>query len=499
MSSLTTPTRATRGLMVPGIDTKLSADRTSASLSYGGLHTPPQSAHESRRPSLQYSTLSEGPFSASSNSFSYSQPSTPIHGINQVPEGFVQGWHASTGSQMEAMTIMPNGCGSTQISEHSLPVTYAVQPSCNPGAVETTSPYSHLTHRGQDGGIGLQVEPSLPSMETWKPLQEIANGYMDHNTCLGAALFAPAEGLNDIPDVSMPSFSGVGSASHQVHPHLESSSVGNFQAYGVQTALQNHPQVVVPSQLSPQDDYLQHHFSHYMSPDRSQDGYSTSFGSSSTGFHDYETLRAPSPADAYFAHSEDEDYVAIKAEEMSSPFASTSSRRLAVQHGLPTGSKRRSPRRLRKAGKNIACHVHDIRGCLVQCEGKQCYLNPVKYEKGSNKKPHECKYPNCYARFDRSEHLKRHLGKHQDKEERKYPCPLCTKRIGRPDNAGDHFKTHLRPKTKGKRNDHFDWPVLRDAILNSYEDHKSAKKLIDNLHRWMSSGMPDNSSSRREV
>ena len=90
------------------------------------------------------------------------------------------------------------------------------------------------------------------------------------------------------------------------------------------------------------------------------------------------------------------------------------------------------------------------------------------------------------------------MGSHDSKANRKYPCPLCPERkIGRPDNAGDHFKTHLRPKTKGKRNDHVDWEIHHDAILDSYEDKKVSKKLQDGLRRWMDAGMPDTSGSNR--
>ena len=87
------------------------------------------------------------------------------------------------------------------------------------------------------------------------------------------------------------------------------------------------------------------------------------------------------------------------------------------------------------------------------------------------------------------------MGKHS--LERKYPCPLCPKKIGRPDNAGDHFKTHLRAKTKGKRNDHVEWPVLHNAICNGYEDKKVAKKLLDGLRRWIDAGKPETSGTRR--
>jgi hypothetical protein len=95
--------------------------------------------------------------------------------------------------------------------------------------------------------------------------------------------------------------------------------------------------------------------------------------------------------------------------------------------------------------------------------------------------------------------LKRHEGSHSGIDERKYWCPLCPRKIGRPDNAGDHFKTHLRPKTSGKRNEHFDWPQVQDSIWEAYDDKKVAKKLLDGLRRWINTGMLDTSGAKRNV
>lgn len=90
----------------------------------------------------------------------------------------------------------------------------------------------------------------------------------------------------------------------------------------------------------------------------------------------------------------------------------------------------------------------------------------------------------CGKRFERNEHLKRHLILHSN--ERRYHCPLenCKKRISRSDNAGDHFRTHLKEASKGRRNKHTEWPVLRDLLLLKY-DEKDAVKMILRLERWI--------------
>ena len=499
MSSLTTPTRIGRGLMIPGINTKPAIDNASSVLSYGGLHTPPQSAHESRRPSLQYSSLPEAPFSATSTSFGYSQPSTPIHSINPSNDGFTHNWPQPAAALAHSINNISNTSPITHVAERSFQAAFEAQAGYNAAAFDTAPSYSHLTHARSTDRFGLLEGSTLPTHDSWHPSQEIANGFEGQHACLGSTLFPDTQGLSDMASGSISAFGDEDSSMHALCPQLSSSSVGSLHGYNMTTSMYQHPQVVVPSQLSPQDDFSHQQFAYYTSAQNSRDVLSSSFGSSSAAFNDYDIVGPPSPTDAYFAHSEDEDYLMVKTEEIDSPITGPSSHRLAAPNGISLRPKRRSPRRLRKASKNIHCHIHDVRGCLVQCEGKQCYLQPLKVEVGRHNKPHECTYPNCGARFDRSEHLKRHLGKHQDKSERKYPCPLpgCGKKIGRPDNAGDHFKTHLRPKSKGKRNDNFEWPVLRDAILACYDDNETARKLIDGLQRWMASGMPDTSGSRR--
>jgi uncharacterized Zn-finger protein len=104
-------------------------------------------------------------------------------------------------------------------------------------------------------------------------------------------------------------------------------------------------------------------------------------------------------------------------------------------------------------------------------------------------KPHKCPFVSndgqaCGRSFERSEHLKRHSGMHS--QERPYPCPLpgCNKRIGRPDNATDHFKTHLKKDTKGKRNKNCSWYVLEQHIIAKYPQRQS-DKLRHNLNKWL--------------
>lgn len=115
-------------------------------------------------------------------------------------------------------------------------------------------------------------------------------------------------------------------------------------------------------------------------------------------------------------------------------------------------------------------------------------------------KPHVCRHPKagatggiCGSRFERSEHLKRHQNMHSN--ERQFQCPFTKhsnpakkckheKGVSRSDNAGDHFKSHLKDTKKGRRNPQLQWPEIKEAILFEY-DPKAARKLITNLEKWI--------------
>jgi hypothetical protein len=100
----------------------------------------------------------------------------------------------------------------------------------------------------------------------------------------------------------------------------------------------------------------------------------------------------------------------------------------------------------------------------------------------------------CNTAFARSEHLKRHLSKHS--KDRKFPCvlPDCSKKIGRSDNACDHFRTHLQMPGRNKRNKHFHWRDVEGRIRLAYPD-KVAAKIIVNLERWLEK--PENEELRK--
>ena len=504
MFSLSTPSRVGRGLIVPGIDTK-PYDNTSSALSYGGLHTPPQSAHESRRPSLQYSAIPEAPYSATPSTFAYSQPTTPVHSIHHSNSGFIHAWSDNPHAHNDVMTGLKDSCSVSQMSEQALDAVFKHQPGCDTNAAYGMPSYPHCTPTGNIDTFSLHNSSALSSTAIWTSSQQVSNRFAAQTTCLGSALFPMSQSLSsELNRSGLPSDDS-SSPQYGADSSVNGSMVGGLHNYiAAPNAVYHRPQVVVPSQLSPHDNYTQHHFNDFIHQDQGPDALSNSFASSSTTFNDYEVLGPPSPMEAYFDHSDDDEYLKVKAEEASNIDYAVSSRRSSTRTGNSHNLRRRSSKRLR-SGEKHPWHTHDFgdpQGAIeVQCVGKRFRLDkPVKREAASSLKPHQCLFikPDgqpCGFRFDRSEHLKRHMGKHSDKKD--YPCPLCTRRIQRPDNAGDHFKTHLRPKAKGKRNDHFDWATLSQAIWDEYTDKKKAKKLLDNLRRWVDAGMPDTTGSKR--
>ena len=500
MSSLSTPTRLGRGLIVPGIDTRPALDKVDTALSYGGLHTPPQSAHESRRPSLQYVGLSEGPFSASV--YTHSQPVTPIHGLIHGNDIFSQRWQHSIEAQKGNTANVDEVCSSPPL-DHSFQAAFEPVVSYNSSMLDNVPTYASIDPTNNVDNLALQPGSCSQMTDSWHQSHTVPGSYAAHSASLGPALFPIPHGMN-VP-VNSPSsvFDHVGQSVHSFNYQCPSNTnVYTTQGYGNPASLFQNPQVVVPSQVSPQEDYPDNHLSIYATPSRGHEKLDSSFSSESISFTEYEMVRPPSPMDGYFAHSEDEDFLLVKTEAMPTPVLGYSSRK-SGEH--PIRPKRRTSQRTRKtSGRTPFCR-HEFHGCEIQCQGQKCCIGqPVKFEVAHSHKQYQCKFVEngqaCGAKFDRSEHLKRHDGKHSNV--RKYPCPLPSckgkgVKIGRPDNAGDHFKTHLRPKKPGKRNDYYEWHVVHDAIWENYEDKRVAKKLLDGLSRWIHQGMPETSGIKR--
>ncbi|KAK4505778.1 hypothetical protein PRZ48_003743 [Zasmidium cellare] len=488
MSSTTnTPTRPARGIPVPGIDTRGPAEKAAASLSFSGWPlTPPQSAHESRRPSLAYSALSDNSQSGPSSVSGYSQPATPVHGMNHHND-FKQQWSDGTDVHASMSASLADTCSTGQV-----PFASAFQQLSMVGANAPNGLPTYTPQGQHQVGYGIDMSSDSPMRDTWSQPQQMSTGFNGHPG-LRTTLFQSTQGLGQ--DTG----SMYANPSHSVHTSLGASAFPNYDtaAPTLNTSFYQAPQVVVPSQLSPHEDYPMESYSGY-DQQEVEDGFTQSFDSSTGSYHGWEAMEPPSPQEAYFGKTEDDDYVPVKYE--SSTPSRTRTRNFFESGPSQTRPRRRGSKRGRKSQAEGKCwYQADVCNMEVRYKGPrfsrlQSADGSFHYvsEERKETKPHKCTFKDeddkgnvivCNSSFERSEHLKRHMSKHS--KVRDYPCPLpdCDKKIARPDNAADHFRTHLRKPVKGKRNKHCTFEALQDAIIVEYSE-KTATKLLNNLRKW---------------
>lgn len=285
-------------------------------------------------------------------------------------------------------------------------------------------------------------------------------------------LFGFGQGVNRQTDASLMYADPDSTLSH---PSLEPSAfheLGNATMY-------SPAQVVIPSQINPQEEYSMEHYPDY-------DDANVSFDSSATS--GWDSVGPQSPDGAYCDPSEDDGYVMIKPE-----VCRTKSPRRSLPGPIPNNRiKRKTSRKSRRSTHDSAWLV-ERHGFTIRYEGKEWERLPelkaaAKYPEDS--KPQICTVVVedniCGAKFHRSEHLKRHKKMHD--VERDFHCPLadCKKAMSRSDNATDHFKTHLKGPGKGKRNKECTLEQLADAMLNNerWGESKKTNKMLGGLEKW---------------
>lgn len=482
---------------MPSIDTGLF-EKSTASHLYG-LSTPPQSAHESRRPSLTCS--SDGAFSAPYDSLNgYSAPPTPVH----VVDAMTQQWPQLGGLPVRALPayalgydhavdnmLLKGQCqGQDAICDSQL--NGALPQYSHSDVVEQTSYGLHTTHE-QFGQIA------------WASQNQNNDFTLGDNDVLRMSMYASPTQTATLDSTSVfcvgasAAFGDVDSTPTHEHPGNCASMSSSF-----------YPHIIVPTQLPLQtssDAYPM-----LVSPGDLSDSYSNSFGSVES-FSSYEHVEPPSPIEAYCEMSDEETgYTTIKPEAAMikrSPLKhrSNKARSSAAKGRVSKRTNSATPRRWNNLGPlevDIAGKAMLDGHCRFELTGPHdqikvglIFQNPLPQTKA-----HFCRHVDaetgkaCPSKFERSEHLKRHEGMHSDT--RNWSCPMtkvgksgelimCTnKGISRPDNCTDHFKTHLKPPRKGQRNEHFEWPVLKEQILAMKKlTEIQSKKLISNLERWI--------------
>jgi len=243
------------------------------------------------------------------------------------------------------------------------------------------------------------------------------------------------------------------------------------------------PGIVEPALVNPHNEYADHHYSILGSPGSSPQDLSVSFNS---GFSSsFEEIHTPGPE--MDCCDDIDGYLHVKRETGTSPTSS-----FEVKPSRTRSGGRRASKRSRKVqpyqqvqninGTGIDLHLE---GDGIGFEGDRVVYTNHPHKKKSYVCAHVSEDGrHCNTAFARSEHLKRHLSKHSP--DRKFPCvlPKCTKKIGRSDNACDHFRTHLQLPGRNKRNKHFHWKTVESLIRDTYPD-KVAAKIIVNLERWL--------------
>lgn len=470
MLAVSTPNRQSRGVAVPLIDTRAPVAKSTSAVQCAGWLTPPQSAHESRRPSLAYSSYPEMPYSAASTSTAFSLPTTPVrstpshrqHAIQHFPEDQLSldfpvtlGNHNLSQDMVHLSLENHNGCDLIQDA------TWPDQATLPNGLPD----YSNHVGMEQPEGI-------------WHDHQTSNADFMPQSTGLQTTLFPISHGMVSCQSVIPHTYDS--------KPCSMTESVASLSAYqhdALPTAYNHCSGIVEPSLVNPHDGYPDSSYTMLQSPSSSPQEMSTSLASSLDSF---EEIRTPSPELDY--RTDLDGFVLVEPKVEMSPTLKPSLRARG-RSGNRKMSKRQRKTQCIQQRKN-----HNNTGIDLQLAGDAVGFDEngqfYRTDHTVKKKAYVCdhidmkKGVRCTSAFARSEHLKRHLSKHSDV--RLYPCvlPDCKKDIGRSDNACDHYRTHLGLARPNKRNKHFHWREAERRILLGYPEAR-ARKILANLQRWL--------------
>ncbi|KAI7265744.1 hypothetical protein KC345_g8396 [Hortaea werneckii] len=452
-STLTTPSRHQPGFDLPDLDTRLHDPKHATAVSFGGWLTPPQSAHESRRGSLANSLDTDQAFSAHPNG-AVSMPATPVHVNNYSHNPLRSQWTQHTSSL------------ATQIQDH-----FGIQ------QYQDTLPDPKMAQLcvspGQDGGLMYSSPQHAASMNDMDSHMDAASSQWMHSH--GNAM-SSMEDVDLRPALFQDAPHFASNFQYESHAKLghglsvDTTTAGPANMYDDTTSNLVQPQLVVPSQLSPGEDWSMVEYPDYCN---AQDG-TPGLVSATSSFSAFDFPEASTPEADHSMYTEDQGYVMVKPEPLTSP---TTSSAYSIMQASPQRTRKQSVKRSGKSNIPRAFWKNQATNCLVYVEGN-CHFTKEGRVVVQNKpvlKPHKC---HCGNSFERSEHLKRHQKSHSPS--RDYPCPLLgckSKGSARGDNATDHFKTHLKKDIKGRRNQFIEWPELKVKILETYPPDRANKML----------------------
>lgn len=486
--------RNSRGLQVPGINTTIADEKLSFALSYHGQLTPPQSAHESRRPSLASSLWSDQAYSASSSLSAFSQPSTPVYAPPQAEDSLFapQGSSALHGNLVfDALTSYRPSPEDDYYSPENLSLHGAfgcssTQPTLDTSMLNSQQQPLPLHEHSLLGSTGLSHSAAQAA---WHDAAFGPEPISGQASCLRAPLFSLQNDYQSEPSSAIPSFDT------SLTSPFEGAAPQHFAILEA-----NHPPAVMVPSHAFFDEPTFGHGSTVGTSGSCLVGSPSSFQTSGSSLASYDIVEPHMSDDGYYGYSDAEGYICCKRECSDSPTPrsdrkaySRSSTGAKTVKPIPPRSKRRGSKRQRKQSTACKQYRHGVVDVKVECEldmDENGRIKPRRTVGSEKKKICDVLLDNgsvCGQSFERSEHLKRHQLMHSDVKA--YPCPLasepwnCRKAISRSDNACDHFKTHLR-RGKGKRNKNCEWEELEVLIRRDYS-HEPAKKLVTNLERWL--------------
>jgi len=382
--------------------------------------------------------------------------------------------------------------------EHVLHAAIDQHAACQASSMAEVSMYAPTTPTAAFDTIGLQTMSARGSQDPWAKHHQTPTGYNEHDPAHRSMLFGHGHSSVTTPTTASMYNNLSGSVTDLA---LGMSSIADHSDYGTMPADYLQPtQVIVLSQLSPVGYPGVEQYSDHSASDLSN-GFTSSFDSADVNMANYDMMRAPSPIGDYLGYPEGEEYAMEKRGCFASPTPETSSlkSRHSMRGSLPLRSKNRSSRRPRNKGPQ-RLRLSDSNGCDMVVEGEgaikiyhEAFVTGklhVPSEK-STSKPHKCDQlkPNgqpCTASFLRSEHLKRHAGSHETGRPWRCPMPACKLgSVQRPDNACDHYKTHLKKlQTAGVRNTRYEWPDMKQRLSDTLPP-KQAEKTIRLIEKWI--------------
>ncbi|KAK5110469.1 hypothetical protein LTR62_005820 [Meristemomyces frigidus] len=482
MSSASTPSRYGRGINVPGIETQFEHDKRNTALSYAGYATPPPSAHDSRRGSLAFGAFSDPSYNHGAVVHCLSQPVTPMQAISLASQDFPQQWQQR--SMVHAGQPIPHNAEFAVHHMTSVELESAIHQASNHYGLSSGMQVESVWHETSQRVEWTQQHGvhHLPDFQT----ETYVSSMLQNQACLpvtsGLANSTYCDSIHTNDDMS-----------------LDMSHPG---AFGTGSESNDHHQqsTVIPSMLTPGDGYMMQPYQDYSSPNGTRDSLTNSFASSNGSFSSLDYDMPSTPTDVY-----DGDWTLIAAERPSATPETSLDRSSTLPIRSRNGRQRRTttrPTNRAQAQRTRQYYVGSATaGIMCELRGPACdstfdltsqRLVGLTTTTGSSKL-HRCTHlfdsdKPCNGRFLRGEHLKRHMASHS--QDRKYGCglPDCRHKrgISRGDNAGDHFRTHLKDTAKGRRNQKFQWPEVRALILLRNEE-KEAKRLITNLTKWIRS------------